>query len=171
MKHLVLVGLMGAGKSSIGARCAERLDRAFVDTDEVVETLAGVPVASIFANGGESEFRALEKQAVAEVCASPTPLVIACGGGAIIDADNRRRLRDAGFVVWLRAPVDVLAARVGDGAGRPLLAGDPRVALSRLAAAREAAYAAAADATVDTGDATIDDAVEQILAVFEQVRA
>jgi shikimate kinase len=171
MKHLVLVGLMGAGKSSVGARCAQQLERAFVDTDDVVETLAGLPIAGIFAEGGEAEFRALERQAVADVCASPAPLVIACGGGAVVDTDNRRRVRDTGYVVWLRAPVDVLAARLGDGAGRPLLAGDPRVALRRLAAAREAAYAAAADATVDTGDATIDEAVEQVLAVFEQVRA
>jgi shikimate kinase len=171
MKHLVLIGLMGAGKSSVGARCAGELGRAFVDTDEVIETLAGMPVAGIFAEQGEAAFRAFEKRAVADVCASPAPLVIACGGGAVVDPGNRRRLRDAGYVVWLRAPVDVLAARVGDGAGRPLLAGDPRLTLGRLAAAREAAYSASADATVETDDATVDEAATRVLAAFEQVRA
>jgi shikimate kinase len=166
MKHLVLIGLMGAGKTTVGRRCAQRLDRAFVDTDDLVTTLAGMSVADIFASGGEARFRELERAAVADVCQSPAPLVVACGGGTVIDADNRRRLRDAGTVVWLRAPVAVLAARVGDGASRPLLAGDPRAALSRLEAAREVAYEATAAVVVETGDRDVDAVVDAVLEAF-----
>jgi len=104
VKHLVLVGLMGAGKTTVGQMCAARLGRAFVDTDDLVETLAHASVSEIFASDGEARFRELEQQAVAEACASPEPLVIACGGGAVLAPANRRLLRAAGTVVWLRAP-------------------------------------------------------------------
>jgi shikimate kinase len=170
MKHLVLIGLMGAGKSSVGAECSRRLDRDFVDTDDVVVALAGISIDALWETGGEARFRELEKQAVDDVCASPVPLVIACGGGTVVDPDNRRRLRAAGVVVWLRAPVDVLAARVGDGSTRPLLAGDPGGALSRLASAREAAYEAAADVIVES-DVSVDEVADRVLAEFAQVMA
>jgi shikimate kinase len=166
MKHLVLIGLMGAGKTTVGRRCAQRLGRAFVDTDDIVTSLAGMSVADIFASGGEARFRELERNAVADVCESPAPLVVACGGGTVVDAENRRRLRAAGTVVWLRAPVAVLAARVGDGASRPLLAGDPTAALSRLEAAREVAYEATAEATVETADRDVDAVADAVLEAF-----
>ena len=167
MKHLVLIGLMGAGKTTVGRKCAERLGRAFVDTDDVVIALAGgVPVDEIFATSGEAGFRELERQAVADVTASPAPLVIACGGGTVVDPENRRALRDTGVVVWLRAPVGVLAARVGDGSTRPMLAGNPTAALTRLEAAREASYEAAAVATVDTADRDVSEVADAVLEVF-----
>ncbi|MFN8036010.1 MAG: shikimate kinase [Acidimicrobiia bacterium] len=167
-RHLVLVGLMGAGKSTVGRRCAKRLDRPFVDTDELVEQLAGVSVAECFTLLGEAGFRELEQQAVADACASPEPLVIACGGGAVLDGSNRRRLHDAGFVVWLQAPPEVLAERVGGGEDRPLLAGGstPITTLERLAVIREAAYEAAADAVVDTAGRSIDDVAHAVLAEY-----
>jgi shikimate kinase len=170
MKHLVLIGLMGAGKSSVGSVCASRLARDFVDTDDVATALAGMSFDALWETGGEAWFRELEKQAVADVCASPVPLVIACGGGTVLDPDNRRALRAAGVVVWLRAPVDVLAARVGDGSSRPLLAGDPSAALSRLASAREAAYEASADVVVES-DVSVDEVADRVLAEFAQVSA
>ena len=168
-RHLVLVGLMGAGKSTVGARCAERLDRPFVDTDDEIVLRAAMPFDEIWRTGGEARFRELEREVIADVCASPDPLVIASGGGAIVDAGNRRRLRDAGVVVWLRAPTAVLAARVGDGATRPLLAGDPEGALARLGAARQDAYEASADAVVDTEDRAVGDVVDAVLAAFKEV--
>jgi len=125
-----------------------------------------VPFAELWARGGEPAFREIERAAVADVCASPVPLVIACGGGTVIDPDNRRRLRDAGFVVWLDAPVDVLERRVGDGATRPLLKGNPRDSLARLLAIRETAYDAAAHARVDTADRTVDDVATTVLDAF-----
>jgi shikimate kinase len=171
MSHLVLVGLMGSGKTTVGRRCAELLERPFVDTDDVVVTMTGMPFTEFFAAYGEPAFRELERQAVADVTASPAPLVIACGGGAVLDADNRRRLRASGTVVWLQAPVAVLAARVGDGASRPLLAADPPGALRRLAASREPAYEAAAHATVDTGDLGVDAAAQAVLDVLQAATA
>ena len=107
-RHLVLIGLMGAGKTTVGARCAELMQRPFLDTDQLVEANARMGVADIFRHHGEQQFRVLERDAVEDACASPTPLVIACGGGAVLDPANRRRLRDCGLVVWLRASPAVL---------------------------------------------------------------
>ena len=168
-RHLVLVGLMGAGKSTVGARCAERLGRPFVDTDDLVVDQAGMPVDEIFRRAGEERFRELERGVIADVCASPAALVIASGGGAIVDADNRRRLREAGVVVWLHAPTEVLVSRVGNDSGRPLLAGDPHGALARLGAARQDAYSAAADRIVETEGRDLDAVADAVIAAFEEV--
>jgi shikimate kinase len=168
-RHLVLVGLMGVGKTTVGARCAERLGRPFVDTDDLIVTRAALPFEEIWRTGGEPRFRELEREVIADVCASPDPLVIASGGGAIVDPDNRRRFCATGVVVWLRAPTAVLAARVGDGASRPLLAGDPEGALARLGAARADAYTASADAAVDTEDRPVDDVVDAVLGTFAEL--
>src|ERR1041385_704881 len=105
-RHLVLVGLPGAGKSTVGERCAARLGRPLVDTDDIVQAGAGMVTTEIFAIEGESGFREREHQAVADACASPVPVVIACGGGAVLRADNRTLLRSRGVVVWLRAEPD-----------------------------------------------------------------
>jgi len=168
VKHLVLVGLMGAGKTTVGQMCAARLGRAFVDTDDLVETLAHASVGEIFASVGEARFRELEQQAVAEACASPEPLVIACGGGAVLAPESRRLLRAAGTVVWLRAPTSVLRDRVGDGSGRPLLASGTDSNLERLAGLREGAYSAAAHASVDTEDLDPDGVVDAVLSLWEE---
>jgi shikimate kinase len=171
-RHVVLVGLMGAGKTTVGARCAARLGRPFVDTDDLVELLAGGPVADVFARG-EEEFRALERAAVADACASPTPVVIGCGGGAVLDAGNRALLHDAGFVVWLQADPRVLAGRVeGDGVERPLLARDhPRRVLGELAESRAAAYRAVADVAVTTDDRTPDEVTDAVLEEYARCAA
>jgi shikimate kinase len=170
-KHLILVGLMGAGKTTVGRRCAQRLGREFVDTDDLVIMRAGMPIDEIFATAGEAHFRTLERDVIADVCASPAPLVVACGGGAVLDPENRRQLRGAGVVVWLRASVAVLAARVGDGSARPLLAGGPAAALSRLDRLREPLYEAAADCAVDTDGIDADAVGDAVLAAYEGVRA
>ena len=167
MKHLVLIGLMGAGKTTVGRECARRLHRDFVDTDDVVTTMAGMAVDEIFRTAGEAHFRELERVAVADVCASPAPLVIACGGGVVLDGANRAALRASGVVVWLRAPVETLAARVGNGAGRPLLHGDPAGALARLERLREPAYEAAAHCVVDTDGLGVAAAARAVLGAFQ----
>jgi shikimate kinase len=167
MKHLILVGLMGAGKTTVGQRCAERLGRPFVDTDDVVTATVHMSVDEIFATAGEPQFRELERAAVADVCASPAPLVIACGGGAVLDPENRKQLRAAGIVVWLQAAPDELAARVGDGATRPLLQNDPRGSLTRLARLREPAYEAAAHCAVATDGLDVDAVADAVLGAFE----
>jgi shikimate kinase len=165
-RHLVLVGLMGAGKTTVGAACATRLARPFVDTDDIVEATTGMSVSDVFAHQGEAGFRELERRAVADACATPTPAVIACGGGAVLDGDNRRRLHRAGYVVWLQAPPATLMGRVKDGSERPLLQGRGTATLERLAVVRAAAYEAAADAVVDTDGRTVPEVVDAVLEVY-----
>jgi shikimate kinase len=165
-RHLVLVGLMGAGKTTVGRACARHLGRDFVDTDDVVTALAGLPVPEVFATRGEAQFRVLERQAVADVFASPVALVVACGGGTVVDADNRRRVQKGGFVVWLRAPATVLAGRVGDGDDRPLLRGDPRGALERLLGTRSAADEAVSDIAIDTEERSVEEVAQAVLDAY-----
>lgn len=165
-RHLVLVGLMGAGKTTVGAACATRLARPFVDTDDIVEAITGMSVSDVFASQGEAGFRELERRAVADACATPTPAVIACGGGAVLDGANRRRLHRAGFVVWLQATPVTLMARVKDGSERPLLQGRGTATLERLAVVRAAAYEAAADDVVDTDGRTVPEVVDAVLEAY-----
>jgi shikimate kinase len=163
--HLALVGLMGAGKTSVGRTCAKRLSRPLLDTDELVVAATGRAIPDIFAEEGEGAFRALERQAVADACASPEPAVIACGGGAVLDPVNRAALRQRCCVVWLRAPVATLAGRVGGGGGRPLLAGPvpPEVTLGRLADLRAPSYEAAAHVVLDTDGCSVEEAAVGVL--------
>lgn len=173
IRHLVLIGLMGAGKTTVGRRCAERLDRGFVDTDDVVAANAGMTVSEIFALEGETAFRDRERNAMADVLASPEPLVIACGGGAMVDPRNRRAVRDQ-FVVWLVAEPSVLASRVAadDVTTRPLLAGAPVVArLQRLGDDRAEAYREAADSLVTTDGTSVDAVADAVLAEFAGANA
>lgn len=166
--HLILVGLMGSGKTTVGRACAARLDRALVDTDDLITAAAGVDIPEIFVSEGEDGFRARERTAVADACATPDPAVIACGGGAVLDADNRGRLETAGWVVWLQASPRMLAARV-DGGGRPLLWDRPAgVALEALAEVRAPAYEAVADATVTTDGKTVDEVCDAVLAAYAE---
>jgi shikimate kinase len=157
-RHLVLVGMMGAGKSSVGRRLALRMGRPFVDTDELIEQNAGRTVAEIFAEQGEGAFRALEVEAVAAALTSPDPAVVAFGGGAVLDAGNRACAREHGCVVWLQAPAWDLARRVASsqrrtaGAARPLLGGKrpSEDVLAEMAEAREPAYRESAHLEVVT---------------------
>src|SRR4029079_16411777 len=166
-RHLVLVGLMGAGKTTVGVRCAALLDRPFVDTDELVVASAGVPLEDIWSAEGEQGFRVRERLAVADVAASPTPLVISCGGGAVLDPENRRALRATGVVVWLLASSTELAARLVHDDSRPLLAGrDKTATLERLGALREPAYEAAAHVQVPTDGRAPDDVAATVLEEF-----
>ena len=166
-KHLVLIGLMGSGKTTVGIECARRLGRTFVDTDDLVTSAAHMTIDGIFAEGGEPRFRHIEHDVVVDVCASPEPLVIACGGGTVLDPENRRALRAAGVVVWLRAPAATLLARVGDGSNRPLLRDDPAGALARLERLREPAYDAAAHARVDTDALDVAAVAGAVLSAFD----
>ncbi len=149
---VVLVGLMGSGKTTVGRRLAALLERAFVDVDEAVEERAGRPIADIFADDGEDAFRDLESAVLADLLDGAEPTVIASGGGAVLREDNRKRLSaDDVTVVWLDAAPAFLASRIERKAHRPLLAGDetPRQVLERLHAERAALYAEVADLVVD----------------------
>lgn len=160
-RAIVLMGFMGTGKSEVGRRLAQRLGRAFLDTDQLVEERAGKRVAAIFADDGEATFRRLEREAVVDA-AGRGGAVIAVGGGAVLDPDNVRCLRDAGMLVYLTARPEVILRRVGDGTSRPLLRDDPRGAVTRLLAERGPVYAGAADVTIDTSEQNADQVVKEI---------
>jgi shikimate kinase len=159
----VLVGLSGSGKTTIGRLLAERLDRPFVDTDDLIVRRTGMPIPQLFAERGEPAFRAVEREAVAEALGGPAA-VIATGGGAPVDDGTRRRLWDGNLVVWLDAPVEALVKRVGAaGDGRPLLAGGAAERLTALRTAREPVYAQA-HLRVQTEEAGIEGTMDAILA-------
>jgi shikimate kinase len=167
-RHLVLIGLMGAGKTTVGERCAALLGRPFVDTDELVVAAAGVSFDELWSAEGEQGFRARERVAVADAVASPEPLVISCGGGTVLDVDNRRSLRRGGVVVWLEAPAEALALRLDDSHERPLLAGGNRaVTLERLRSLRAPAYEAAAHLQVDTEGRTVEQVATRVVEEFQ----
>ena len=144
--------MMGSGKTTVGRALAARLGWEYVDSDEQVQAATGRTVPEIFASEGEAAFRAQEKRALAEALASDRPAVVGVAGGAVLDPDNRRRLRGSGLVVWLRARIDTLARRVGDGEGRPLLEHDPEGTLRRLGEERRPFYEELADVVVDVDD-------------------
>lgn len=161
---------MGAGKTSVGQRCATALGCGFIDTDDLIRATSGMTIPEIFELEGETGFRSRERTAVGEAVASPEVLVIACGGGAVVDAENRRALGAAGFVVWLTADPNELATRVtADGVTtRPLLAAGPTTAtLTRLAEARQDAYAAAADVSVATDGLDLGAVTDAVLAAYD----
>jgi shikimate kinase len=150
--NIVLVGPMGAGKSVAGALLARRLGLPFVDLDAAVEADAGARIAELFRRDGEAAFRAREGTALAR-CLARDGQVVATGGGAVLDAGNRRRLRERGLVAWLQADPETQLRRL-DGCGdRPLLEGADRQArLRALAGERDPLYREVADLAVDTRD-------------------
>jgi shikimate kinase len=148
--HLVLVGLSGTGKTSVGRRIAALLSRPFVDADEEIEERTGRTVRGIFAADGETAFREFEAYVMADLLAAPESTVIAAGGGAVVTESTRKLLRQPEvFVVWLTATPEFLASRTAKKAHRPLLDGDPVAALRRLAAERSDWYEEVADVTFD----------------------
>ena len=162
-RHVVLVGMMGVGKSTVGRRVAEELGRPFSDSDAVIEARTGRTVAEIFAHEGEPAFRSLETEVLAAVLDDPTPTVVAAAGGVVLDPGNRAALRRAGTVVWLQAPVGLLVERVAGSTHRPALEADPAGTLARLAEGREELYAEVADLVVDAAR-PVDEVVERIVA-------
>ncbi|HLZ64776.1 MAG TPA: shikimate kinase [Aliidongia sp.] len=164
-RTLVLVGLMGAGKTSIGRRIASRLAVPFTDADAEIEAAANMTVAEIFARDGEAAFRAGERRVISRLLDGPVH-VLATGGGAFMDPSTRARIRERGLSIWLRADVDVLLARVAKRRHRPLLnQGDPREVLERLMAVRYPVYAEA-DLTIDSLATPAEAMVERVLAAL-----
>jgi shikimate kinase len=149
-RHVVLVGPMGVGKTTVGRRLARELQRPFADADEQLELRAGRTIPAIFRDDGEQAFRRLESEVLADLLGRPDPLVVAAGGGVVTRPENRTLLGRRAFVVWLRASPGFLAARA-DPAHRPLLTGetDPAATLERLVATRAPLYEEVADATID----------------------
>ncbi len=162
-KTLVLVGLMGAGKSSVGRRLAARLNLPFVDADQEIEAAAGMTIEEIFERHGEPAFRDGERRVIARLLDNPIQ-VLATGGGAFMDERTRALIRERALSIWLHAELDELVRRVARRTDRPLLkGGDPRTVLERLMAERYPVYALA-DVTVPSSIGSADETVDRILA-------
>ncbi len=160
---IFLVGMMGAGKSTVGVRLARRLDRAFLDVDRVLEARLGVDIPTVFDLEGEEGFRRRESQLIQELVTIPDGLVLATGGGAVLLPVNRRALADHGLVVYLRASPADLWQRLRRDKHRPLLKSDnPRQRILDLVEQRDPLYMEIADHVVSTGRQPVDLAVESI---------
>ncbi len=165
-RTIALVGLMGVGKSTVGRRLAQRLGLAFVDGDEAIESAARMTVSDIFAQLGEAEFRAGEARVMRRLLEGP-PIVLATGGGAVLNPDTRALMKERATSVWLRADLRVVASRVQRRDTRPLLRGkDPLQALTAMAEVRYPVYEATADVTVDVGAGAHAQAVDAIVAAL-----
>jgi shikimate kinase len=163
--HLVLVGLMGVGKTTVGMRLAEILGWSLVDSDAQVEARVGRTVREIFERDGEPAFRVLETEALRDALDGPGPTIVAAAGGVVLSEGNRRLLQRPNVeVVWLRADPSVLVERAAGGDHRPLLEDDPAGVLARMAVDREPLYREVADVTVDVAGLTPDQVAETVLA-------
>lgn len=160
--RVLLVGMMGSGKSSVGRALAERTGWPFVDNDELVERATGRTARELVDAGGEHALRAAESAALHEGVAIPPPAIVATAAGTVLDPDNRRRIADAGLVVWLKAPADVLVMRAVGGEHRPWLDTDPTGWFATALAAREPHYASIADVEIDTSVMEPRDAAELV---------
>ena len=163
--NIVLLGMMGAGKTSVGERLSELTGRRFIDTDKVIEKRHG-SITDIFARFGEAHFRALESALAVEL-SGEDGLIVSTGGGMILKAENREALKKNGVLIYLRAGEKTLASRVGSDAARPLLsvAQDRSVRLKELLEARAPIYEAAADYIVDTDEKSIEETAGAVLAL------
>jgi len=157
---IILVGLMGAGKSSIGRKLAERLELPFIDADNEIEKAAGCSIPDIFELYGEEAFRDGERRVIARLLGQG-PQVLATGGGAFMDPDTRQRIAEHGVSIWLRSSLDVLYRRIERRGGRPLLeTDDPRGTLEKLMKERYPVYAEA-DIVIETDEEPLEETVQR----------
>lgn len=167
-RTVVLVGLMGAGKSAIGRRLAARLGLPFRDADVEIEKAAGCTIDEIFARDGESAFRTGERKVIARLLTESPVHVLATGGGAFMDPRTRALVAEHGVSVWLNADLDILLARTARRSNRPLLKqGNPREILERLIAVRYPVYAGA-DLTVVSDEHPPEHTVDRVLEALEE---
>jgi len=166
-RPVVLVGLMGAGKSCIGRRLAQRIGLPFVDADREIEQAAGCSIPEIFERHGEQAFRDGERRVILRLLEGG-PLVLATGGGAFMDERTRAAIRSKAHSIWLRADLDLLAKRVQRRNDRPLLqVADPKAKLAELMALRYPVYAEA-DITVDSQDGPPEATLERVCAALDR---
>jgi shikimate kinase len=169
--NIILVGPMGSGKSAVGRLLAQRLGLTLVDSDAEIEARTGVDISYIFEREGEAGFRVREAEVIDEIT-QRAGLLVATGGGAVLDPHTRERLRDRGCVVYLRTSVDQQLARTRRNSLRPLLMNpDPRGTLERLMQQRAALYEEVADITVDTDGRKVSAVVGEILRQLESARS
>jgi shikimate kinase len=166
-RPIVLVGLMGAGKTSVGRRLAEKLGVPFVDADHEIEAAAGKPIKEIFADHGEAYFREGERRVIQRLIGNGAQ-VLATGGGAYMNEETRQRIQEHGISVWLRASLPLLMKRVAKRQDRPLLqADDPEAVMRALMEKRYPVYALA-DVTVESRDVQHGQMVNDVIRALAQ---
>lgn len=163
VERLILVGMMGAGKTTVGRMLGYRLGWAYLDSDQQVMARTGRTVPEIFAEQGEAAFRRQEAAVLRDALTGPDPVVVSAAGGVVLSEANRELLVRSGTVVWLRADPGVLAHRVGKGQGRPLLGGEPASTLIDLYAVRRPLYRSVATLVVDVDALTPDQVADRVL--------
>jgi shikimate kinase len=170
--NIVLIGYRGAGKTAVGRGLADRLKMTFVDTDDLLEERQGVPISNIVKSRGWSRFRELEKSVIEEI-SKGDHLVIAPGGGAVLDTDNVRALKRNGFIIWLKADQQTLLKRMDQDPGtntrRPTLTGKgTQEEIEEIMSIRDPFYEKASDIQIDTSMLDVNAVVERILAIFDE---
>lgn len=170
-RHVVLIGMMGSGKTTIGRALADRMQRPFLDTDQLVETRTGRTVREIFAKDGEPAFRQMETDALTAAMTHGEPAVVAGAGGIVLSADNRSTLADHATVVWLRARPATLVSRIAPrtasrGSHRPLIDGDPLGRITTLIAERTPLYERVANFVIDVDDLNKTAVLDTLTEIF-----
>lgn len=164
--RVLLMGMMGAGKTTVGTALSRITGWPYLDNDELVALSAGMPTPAVLDDHGVTALRAVESRALSAALVAQPPCIAAVAGGVVDDDADLARLQAGGFVVWLRASIDTLVARVGTGAGRAWLQPDPRTALERLYAGREERYTRAATLIVDVDTLGPDEVAQRIVAAL-----
>ncbi|HVE64769.1 MAG TPA: shikimate kinase [Mycobacteriales bacterium] len=163
-QRILLLGLMGAGKTTVGRAVAATLGWSYVDNDDVLRARTGLDGAALLASRGDAALRAAEVACLRAALAGASPAVVGVAGGVVLDAAGRRLIGSGGFVVWLRAAPAVLAQRVAGDSSRARLGDDPAQALSALAAEREPHYARLADLIVEVARTSADEVAHAVVA-------
>jgi shikimate kinase len=162
MNNIVLMGFMGAGKTSVGTILAQKLKLKYIDIDEEIEKKTGKQISEIFKEKGEPYFRSLEKETVKEI-SSIQNAVISAGGGTVLDEENVAQLKKNSFIVYLKAPFNVLYDRIKESSNRPLLAVyKPEEEMQALLEARQMTYESVADLVVDVSIDNVEEIAEEI---------
>lgn len=166
-KIIAIIGLMGVGKTTLGAKLASKMGYYFVDLDREIEDSEKKSVSEIFKKNGEKYFRGLEKDKIKEIVARDENIVLSLGGGAFMNEESRKILLEKAFVIWLKAPIDVILHRLGNKNNRPLLKNvNKRQVLEELAQKRYPIYALA-DIEIDSSLGNYESLIEQVLEILE----